>query len=34
MHQIKYSERSSQSTDICSEKRKEIYMHIKIRHSQ
>ena len=34
LHQIKCSEYSSQSTDIYYEKRKEIYMHIKIRHNQ
>ncbi len=33
LHQIKCSEYSCQSTDICCEKRKEIYMHIKIKHS-
>ncbi len=34
MHQTKYSEDSSQSTDICCEKRKRVYLHIKIKHSQ
>ena len=33
LHQIKCSEYSCQSIDICCEKRKEIYMHIKIKHS-
>ncbi len=30
LHQIKCSEYLSQSINICCEKRKEIYMHIKI----
>ncbi len=34
LYQIKCSEYLSQSIDICCKKCKEIYMHIKIKHSQ